>query len=73
MYASARYGYTICFGILQEAITGLVMHIEDQSTDSIIDAKTKIKEQINQFPDVENKEMYVEWLDSISTRICNAL
>lgn len=72
-YQEELFRSTVCFEILQEAITGLVLHIEEQSTDSIIEAKAKIKEHINRFPDVVNKEIYTEWLDSISTRICNAL
>ena len=72
-YQEELFRSTVCFGILKDAVIELVSHIKDKSVEEIMDAKTRIKKQIQIFPDFESKGTYVEWLDSISTKICNAL
>ena len=72
-YQEELFRSTVCFDVMKDAISDLISHIEEQSTDSIIETKSRIKEQIRMIPDFENKEMYTGWIDSVSTRICSAL
>ena len=62
------------FAILRDAISDLVAGVETiGDVNELIRKKTQIKDEIMRFPDCDEKSQCVDWLDSISERICKAI
>lgn len=58
---------------LMDGITELVFGLDSKNTEQIIEIKTKIREEILRYPDCDNKNVFADWLDDISNKICNKL
>lgn len=71
--AEEKYKNEIFAYILKDSISELLNDIDNDSIDHIFATKKRIKEEIRQLPDCDEKDQYVDWLDEISNRISNAL
>lgn len=59
--------------ILRESISELIENLDEKDINQLLEIKKSIRERILSVPDCDNKELYSDWLDEISNRLCDKL
>lgn len=72
-YQEEKYRNSAFSDVLKDTISEMIEDIENKNVDQIIDTKNLIKQRIMSFPDCDEKEQYMEWMDSISSRLSEVL
>lgn len=57
---------------LRDSVTALIQGIESKNSEELIEIKSRIREEIYNYPSCDVKEEFALWLDDISERICKA-
>ena len=59
--------------ILKNTISSLIDSINEQNAEQLLETKKRIREEIFRFPDCDEKERYIRWIDEVSQKISGEL
>lgn len=72
-YQEEKYRNSAFSDVLKDTMSEMIEDIENKNVSQVLDTKNLIKQRILVFPDCDEKEYYMDWMDSISSRLSDVL